>query len=457
VLQGFVNGDSSTAQECTTFDGTGPPPTVVDYRGSSGSIYNLLRRVSEVDIIATVNTPPGQYFNSQTSNSVDFNNAFNNSRAVDKYASIFGWWTGSRRHKQYFRDFGTVETLSVTLSNPVKGQGISDDFRYKPEFGQHATEAIVWPILEFEIPFINRFIASQTFLNRTQSEPYVDNPLEVFLHDSTGMDVPEPTRHFETIGDDFQFFFALPPPNILDPLIKEGKQQFVPPPLEDIAFCQSWYTVSSSWENRSMTTPLASILVNDLNAFTQGSNITGLSMSCTLDYDGGPSDSDIFGLLIGVTPFTGTWTTNATTNRIRMELFDFSFSEPVLPNENLTLQLDIGTGTITGTFTVNFRVGDSPPVVLNNVTLAGFTAENPLWISEARPSQEVPPPGQDEIVITATQLTEPVWVSRVKPPEGVLEGRKSLHSQPKRGGRRRCPSSIEENLIRSQSRRKDNK
>jgi len=439
--QMFVNGSSSTADECTIFDGTSAPGTVADFRASTGSIYNLLRRVSVVDVLSTVNTAPGQYIFSQSPDGVQFNENFNNSRAIDKFASIFLWWTGSMRHKMYFRDFGTVETLSVTIDNPVRGVNITDNYRFKPEYGQHATEAVIWPFLEFEVPYLNNFAASQTFLNKLQNVPFVSNPLPVNLHDSGGADVPLPTQHFQTVGDDFQFYFALPPPNVLDPVVLENKHSFIPSTerLENIADAQSWFTVSRSVENRNMAVPISNQLVTLLGNYqTNGEPLTGLMMECNLDIDGIGADSDIFGLIVGGTPYTGNWQTNVA-NRLDMRLFYLNINQNVSPSDDIVLQLATDAGSITGTFTLNFRMGTDSPAVFNNVTLAGFTADNPLWISEAKPDQEAPPPGQDEIVITATQLQNPVWVSRAQP---VQAG--SLGTSSKRPVRRRARSRMRE-------------
>jgi hypothetical protein len=428
--QGFVNGDNATSQECTIFDGSSAPPTVLDFRGASGQLYNLMRRTSEIRGLNAVNAAPGQYPGADSDDNEVWNDSFNQSRTLDKFASLFLWWTGSIRHKMYFKEFGTVDTLSVTLQNPTRESGTTKDFRYRPEYGQHATEAAIWPILEFEVPYLNRYTASQTFEYTSSPALAVTNPLPVELHDSTGMDVPEPTRHFVTIGNDFGFYFALPPPTVLFPLVRNNKHQFTPSfrnSFMDIADGQSW--VSANYYLEGSTDGFITEIVRDLDALNlEDEPVTAIIVNSVMDLDGGNSGNSSFNVTFGDVDEDGLLAFDTIANTLRYELYVDGLNEIISSPTPVVINAGWNGGNASGTFTIQFRFG-TPGGSGGDVTLAGYTADYPLWISEVKPPDSVPPPATD-IVITDTNLSTPVWVSRVKPNQTALGVRKAQVSQP---------------------------
>lgn len=420
--QGMINGESSNSDICTIFDGTSPPPTVLDFRGSTGNFYHLLKRPSIVDELTNVNTLPGQYIFAQSGDGLAWNVSYNNSRTLDKLAYLFLWWTGSMRHKMYFREFGSTSLLSATLENRNFATGFTNDYFYKSEYGQHATEASVWPFLEFEVPYVNQYVASQTFLTVTQSEPWVTNPHQIYLHDAQDPAVPSPEVHYTSIGDDFQFYFALPPPSILFPMRRNGMHSFVAPTNIREAEGQSAlvstltiHPVVYSGINTNIVEPFISASLSQmLPSYTADRVAHTVTLSpagpgtdfLTIEFRA-TSDNSLLGLETVSAPagaqkrfivnsFYGPGPISA------IGSISVTISHP--GPENLIYLVDV-----VSCFSDTITFGNS-----GNTVLAGYTADYPLWISEVKPPSGAPV--GDDIVITDTDLQNPVWVSRVQPP-----------------------------------------
>ena len=395
VGQGLINGENSSTS-CTIFDGTTAPSTCMAYRGSTGSIYNLLLRPSAVYTPDDYDAPPGQYTGGSDVTS-EWGQSFNTSRSLDKFASLFLYYTGSVRHKMYFRDFGELNVLSATLENISETSFIVGGSPYRAEYGQHATEATIWPLLEFESPYINTYAASQTYLARGGTVPSIPNPLRVLLHDSDQGNVASPVVQYVSIGKDFRFYFSLPPPNRVIPPARNNKLEF--------AVGQSWFSTSVFVSDASGST-YSGFTPPLLNNVT-GENITAITVSCELRAN--TLGTDLPSISFNSGAYTSVFQVVVSNNKYAVSGTDFTWDSP---QDIIPINMADYGGTVTGTFVINYRLGTQSGG--DTVVIAGSTSDNPLWVSEIRPVGVVPPP-DPQVTITGSTQTSPLWISRLRP------------------------------------------
>jgi hypothetical protein len=205
VTQGKVNGTSLTNVSMGEV-----PPTIFDFRGSTGQMSLLLKRAQNGD--NTLRQIGDTFDNLSEAYYKTF-------RFVDRLATFFLYWTGSQRWKitipndVYYKAIGAVIPVVTQSILPT----LTDEQYDHVEIGAMITEQDVWRLLEFEMPFISK-------LSHANSRGTGEKPLSPLLHTSTVLGTsPLIEKAFWSSGDDFQFQFLVPPSDKLSKVVLQNR------------------------------------------------------------------------------------------------------------------------------------------------------------------------------------------------------------------------------------------
>lgn len=214
--QGFVNGNEQVAGHAQF----GTVKTSFDQMAFMGNISDLIRRPSTRDVQGAIWTePPGNPFSVVTAN--QWQNAFRENDILDIMSNIYVFNSGSYRLKASFNFNESSDMIFCQLpftktNNIVNGSNVPDSAVFRAGNGSHVIQTAVWPVVEFEVPFIGNYIME----NNTGGFPSKRLSPIVSTVESGQTPLPQDGRAFITPGDDFAYHILLPPPLQLLPIIE---------------------------------------------------------------------------------------------------------------------------------------------------------------------------------------------------------------------------------------------